>query len=61
MTTQQKHQILGRHWFLAKKNLLKRVPKLLSNNKLAKRRAKVDPIETCISQSNNLNNCKKIL
>jgi hypothetical protein len=58
MTNQQKNQILSRHWFLAKTKLLKRIPKLLNNNKLFKRRAKASSRETCISQNSDPQNCK---
>ena len=60
MTEQEKQRILCRHWFSTKKNLFKKVPQLLSNSKLAKRRAKAGPIETCISQSDNPEKCKDI-
>ncbi len=60
MTKQSQQAVSSRHWFSAKQNLFKKVPKLLSNSKLAKRRAQADPIETCISQSDNLEECKAI-
>jgi hypothetical protein len=59
MTNQQKNRVLGRRWFLAKKRLLKKVPKLLSNSRLAKRRATPDPLESCISQSDDPQSCAK--
>jgi hypothetical protein len=59
MTSQQKKRILGNRWFAAKKRLLKRIPKLLNNNKLAKRRANPDPLEKCISQSEDPKTCNR--
>ncbi|MFA6813998.1 MAG: hypothetical protein GX943_03620 [Candidatus Pacebacteria bacterium] len=59
MTIQQKNHLLGRRWFLAKKRLFKKTPKLLSNSKLAKRRATPDPIGTCVNQSADPQSCKK--
>lgn len=60
MTSQQKKQLFGQHWSQAKKRLFKKIPKLLNNKKLAKRQAKPDPIETCISQSSDPEKCKDI-
>jgi hypothetical protein len=59
MTNKQKNTILGRRWFLAKKRLFKKAPKLLSNNKLAKRLAGPGPLESCINQSDDPQSCLK--
>jgi hypothetical protein len=61
MTNFTKTKILGRRLFVAKNKILKKKPKLLDNNKLAKRRAKPDPLEACISQSEDLEKCVKII
>jgi hypothetical protein len=57
MTKQEKNRILGRRWFLAKKRILKKIPKLLNNSKLAERRANPSPLESCINQSDDPKNC----
>ena len=59
MTSQEKNRVLGRRWYLAKKRLFKKVPKLLGNTKLAKRRATPDPVESCISQNDDPQACAK--
>ena len=61
MTNQQKSRILARRWISAKKRLLNKVPKLLNNTKLAKRRATPDPVESCLSQSDDPQACAKIV
>ena len=61
MTKLSKTHSFSKHLFNVKDNLLKKLPKLLDNSKLAKRRAKPDPLETCIKQSTDLDKCKKIL
>jgi hypothetical protein len=57
MTSQQKNKVLGRRWFLAKKRLFKKIPKLLNNNKLSERLAGPDVLESCVNQSDNPQNC----
>jgi hypothetical protein len=59
MTNQQKNRTLGRRWFLAKKRLLKKIPTLLTNSKLAERRADPNPLESCINQSDDPQSCAK--
>ncbi len=61
MNNQKKKLVFAKHWFFKKRNLLKKLPKLLDNSKLAKRRAKPDPIESCINQSDNPETCLKLL
>lgn len=61
MTKVSKTHNFSKHFFNAKDNLLKKLPKLLDNSKLAKRRAKPDPLETCIKQSTDLDKCKKFV
>ncbi|NLG06111.1 MAG: hypothetical protein GX559_00210 [Candidatus Pacebacteria bacterium] len=61
MTKVLKTHSFSKHFFNAKRNLLDKLPKLLDNNKLAKRRAKPDPLETCIKQSADPNKCKKFV
>ena len=61
MTKVSKTHSFSKHFFNAKHSLLKKLPKLLDNSKLAKRRAKPDPLETCIKQSADLDKCKKLV